>query len=283
MFLSSVRARVNICGKSLSKRVFVFGVTEGDKRSSPERRSEWEVELYWGSAMSQWKSSQKELVEYLKSSGNIQTDRVARAMLDVDRGKFLEEEMPSGMIYADQPLPLGDTQQTISAPHMHAAALEFLQSRLVPGARVLDVGAGTGYLTACFGELVKPNGYVLGVEKFQVLSEQAKKCVARAKPELLDQGIVKIVHGNIYSSDILKNEEAFDAIHVGAAAEELPKILIDKMKNGGLMMIPVGPNLFFQRLKLVRKTESGEVEVREGSLVRYVPLTKPSELGSQLQ
>eukprot|EP01026_Neomeris_dumetosa_P045543 TRINITY_DN3857_c0_g2_i1.p2 TRINITY_DN3857_c0_g2~~TRINITY_DN3857_c0_g2_i1.p2 ORF type:complete len:288 (-),score=37.86 TRINITY_DN3857_c0_g2_i1:146-1009(-) len=220
------------------------------------------------------RGSQKNLVENLQREGIVSTKRVQKVMNTVDRKKYVDEDIPSALAYADQPLPLGDTEETISAPHMHATALEFLQSRLVPGARVLDVGAGSGYLTACLGELVKPNGFVLGIEKHKILTERAHNNILNANPDLIERGIVQLIHGNALS-DALDDFDGFDAIHVGAAAEELPMVLVDKLNNDGLMMIPVGRWSIGQRLKFVKKDSKGKVTVVNGQYVRYVPLTEP--------
>lgn len=85
-------------------------------------------------------------------------------MLAVDRGDFC-----SVAPYADTPQSIGHNA-TISAPHMHAHALELLRDQLHPGARVLDVGSGSGYLAACMALMVGPTGHVVGIEHIKVCS-----------------------------------------------------------------------------------------------------------------
>lgn len=75
--------------------------------------------------------------------------------------------------------------------------------------------------------------------------------------------------------DALAGEQAFDAIHVGAAAERLPAVLVEKLKPGGRMVVPVGPHWQSQVLQVVDKDEAGKVHRRNLMAVSYVPLTEP--------
>jgi protein-L-isoaspartate(D-aspartate) O-methyltransferase len=91
----------------------------------------------------------------------------------------------------DAPLPIG-YHETISAPHMHATCLELLREHLRPGARVLDVGSGSGYLAAAMGVMVGDEGKVIGVEKHAELAQLSIVNVRRDHPELLDKGVVEV-------------------------------------------------------------------------------------------
>ena len=108
-------------------------------------------------------------------------------MLKVDRSHYCPSQNP----YMDAPYSIG-YGATISAPHMHAYALETLRDRLVDGAKVLDVGSGSGYLTACMTHMVGPQGIVLGVEHIKELVTQSEANIRRDNPELLDSGRVRI-------------------------------------------------------------------------------------------
>ncbi|KAF9419448.1 hypothetical protein BGZ94_009398, partial [Podila epigama] len=101
-------------------------------------------------------NSNAELVNLLQKASLITQPTVKRAMLAVDRGNYSRFNP-----YEDAPQTIG-YGATISAPHMHAAALESLSSFLFPGAKVLDVGSGSGYLTVCMAEMVGPKGRVVG-------------------------------------------------------------------------------------------------------------------------
>eukprot|EP00878_Enallax_costatus_P009350 GHUV01009772.1.p1 GENE.GHUV01009772.1~~GHUV01009772.1.p1 ORF type:complete len:316 (+),score=70.26 GHUV01009772.1:330-1277(+) len=228
------------------------------------------------------KSGQDMLVDYLIRSRLVKSPRVAEALRAVDRGKYINTAYASRAdAYSDHPLSIGEGQ-TISAPHMHAICLELLEKHLKPGARVLDVGSGSGYLTACMAKMVSPGGFVLGVDKVPELVVRSQASIQASNPELLspqddgDRELVRIVHGNALS-DMLAIEEPFDAIHVGAAADELHQILLDKLALGGRMVIPVGPHYSYQVLMSVDKGSDGTVTSQALMDVGYVPLTRPSE------
>ncbi|KAG2327929.1 hypothetical protein Bca4012_036962 [Brassica carinata] len=212
-------------------------------------------------------SKNKAMVENLQSHGVITSDEVAKAMEAVDRGLFVPDR---SYAYVDSPLSIG-YNVTISAPHMHAMCLQLLENNLKPGMRVLDVGSGTGYLTACFAVMVGSEGRVIGVEHIPELVASSIKNIeasAAASP-LLKQGSLAIHVGDGRKG--WAEFAPYDAIHVGAAAPEIPEALIDQLKPGGRLVIPVG-NLF-QDLQVVDKSSDGSVSIRSETSVRYVPLT----------
>lgn len=208
----------------------------------------------------------KALVEYLKQDGAIKSKKVAEVMEAIDRGLFV----PSGTSpYVDSPMPIG-FNATISAPHMHAACLELLEEHLKPGMRALDVGSGTGYLTACFAMMVGPQGRVVGVEHIpELVASSIEHINNSAAASLLQDGClsVHVSDGRLGWPELAP----YDAIHVGAAAPEIPQALIDQLKPGGRMVIPVGT--FVQELKVIDKEEDGTITIRTELPVRYVPLT----------
>ncbi|KAG2498146.1 hypothetical protein HYH03_003904 [Edaphochlamys debaryana] len=191
------------------------------------------------------------LVNHLKQRGALRSPEVARIMTSVDRAAFLGMGYTGAVAYEDHPLPIG-FGQTISAPHMHATALELLRAHLKPGARVLDVGSGSGYLTACLGLMVQPGGKVLGVEVVAPLADRSVGALRGVVPELMQDGTIRIESGNVLAG-LLAAEEPFDAIHVGAAADPLPQELVAKLAPGGRMVVPVGPAGGAQALYVVDK------------------------------
>ncbi|GIM12137.1 hypothetical protein Vretimale_15558, partial [Volvox reticuliferus] len=115
-----------------------------------------------------------------------------------------------------------------------------------------------GYLTACFGLMVSPGGRVLGVEVVPELAERSVQSLKQVVPQLLQDGTITIESGNVLSG-VLASERPFDAIHVGAAAEELPRDLVAKLAPGGRMVVPVGPHNSIQVLTVVDKAPTVEV------------------------
>ncbi|RUS13633.1 protein-L-isoaspartate O-methyltransferase-like protein [Endogone sp. FLAS-F59071] len=180
-----------------------------------------------------------ELIDNLKKSNIINNDRVVRAMKAVNRANYVSQEP-----YRDCPQVIG-YGATISAPHMHAHALEYLEPYLKPGMKVLDVGSGSGYLTSCMAEMVGPDGKVVGLEHIPELVSIAEDNVRRDQPDLLDSGKVRFVVGD--GREGFPEEAPFDCMwvyatllvlgkircHVGAAADKLPKALVNQLKAPG--------------------------------------------------
>ena len=108
-------------------------------------------------------------------------------MTAVDRGAYCPSKP-----YVDSPQRIG-FGATISAPHMHAYALEWLAGHLQPGRRVLDVGCGSGYLTACFGVMVRgEGGSVVGIDHIDGLVQLSDSNIRQGNPELLENGDVSV-------------------------------------------------------------------------------------------
>ncbi|XP_014296761.1 protein-L-isoaspartate(D-aspartate) O-methyltransferase [Microplitis demolitor] len=210
--------------------------------------------------------SNKELVQYLKRSGIIKSDRVFEAMCAVDRGKYVIRGNP----YVDSPQGIG-YGVTISAPHMHAYALEYLEDKLKNGKRALDIGSGSGYLTACMGMMVSPDGVAIGIDHISELQALATRNIKADNPELLESGRVKLFVGD--GREGYPAGAPYDAIHVGAAAKETPHALIDQLAPGGRLIVPIGPEGADQKLVQIDKTMSGEIQQRSLMGVVYVPLT----------
>ncbi|KAM1295328.1 hypothetical protein ACFX2H_015147 [Malus domestica] len=208
----------------------------------------------------------KGMVDHLKSYGVIKSKRVAEVMETIDRALFVPNGTPP---YVDSPMSIG-YNATISAPHMHAMCLQLLEENLQPGMRALDVGSGTGYLTACFGLMVGPQGRAVGVEHIpELVSSSITNIEKSAAGKLLKEGSLSVHLGD--GRQGWPEFAPYDAIHVGAAAPEIPQPLVDQLRPGGRMVIPVGN--IFQDLKVVDKGLDGSISVRTGTSVRYVPLT----------
>ena len=224
-------------------------------------------------------TSLDEFVNSLEKFNIIKSKLVGAAMREVDRAKYVRD---ASAAYEDSPQTIG-YGATISAPHMHAWCLELFESEMKPGMAVLDVGSGSGYLTACFASMLRSShpenpGKVIGIDIVPELIEYGESCVTTANPDLLasNGGLISFSTANGWEG--APSEAPFDFIHVGAAAKHMPKSLIDQLRPGGRMVIPVhvSPNDPDQALYLVEKPESGgEPTIEKLMGVRYVPLVNP--------
>ncbi|KMU79790.1 protein-L-isoaspartate(D-aspartate) O-methyltransferase [Coccidioides immitis RMSCC 3703] len=231
-------------------------------------------------------STNAQLVHNLFESGLIKTERVKNAMLNVDRGDY----SPTNP-YADSPQSIGYSA-TISAPHMHGHACEYLLPYLHPGSRVLDIGSGSGYLTHVLANLItdsssppsSTDGHVIGIDHIQGLVDMSRSNMAKSASgrKLLESGKVKFVTGDGRLG--WPEGGPYDAIHVGAAAATIHPALIEQLKAPGRMFIPVesggeasSPRLFGlggpQYIWVVDKRDDGSVHKEKVFGVSYVPLT----------
>ena len=143
--------------------------------------------------------------------------------------------------YDDKPQPI-NFNVVISAPHLHAHVLELLGDVLQPGARVLDVGSGSGILCAAFYECVRtnqPGTCVIGIEHIDTLVELSKHNLNKSYSHALASGEIVCMCGDGRLG--CAQAAPFDAIHVGAGTEEVPQELLNQLKVGGKIVIPVGP------------------------------------------
>lgn len=211
-----------------------------------------------------------DLITQMKDNGVIASDAVATAMMATDR-KFYSPRNP----YVDAPQGIGFCV-TISAPHMHAFALEYLRDHLKPGAHILDVGSGSGYLTACFYRYIqaqKDNDHtlVVGIEHQPDLVSTSKSNLNNDDDKMLKSGKLIIVEGD--GREGCLKHAPYNAIHVGAAAAETPSALIEQLAKGGRLIVPVGPDGGQQYMMQYDKRQDGTVSETRLVGVMYVPLT----------
>jgi protein-L-isoaspartate(D-aspartate) O-methyltransferase len=184
---------------------------------------------------------------------------VLEAMRQVPRHLFVPSNLQR-VAYSDRPLPIG-YGQTISQPYIVALMTETLE--VEPGAKVLEVGTGSGYQAAVLSELTSN---VFTMEIIRTLGEKARR-----RLQSLGYESVKVRIGDGYFG--WPEEAPFDGIIVTAAAGHIPAPLIEQLRPGGRMVIPVGGIYQVQRLMVVTKDDQGRVQTQELLPVVFVPMT----------
>jgi protein-L-isoaspartate(D-aspartate) O-methyltransferase len=220
------------------------------------------------------------LVKSLKRKGLIKSDIVEQAFLNVRRDDFIWEGESKLLSYTDQPLPLGDTGQTISAPHMIAIMIE--EAELAPGLKVLEVGTGSGYNAALIAYIVTlgrklTDTRIISIERNRSLVDFATGNLKRADMDKF----VKVVYGDgSLGYPIGSNEMLYDRIIVTAGARSLPDILEGQLKVGGIILAPIG-RMYDQVLVKERKAldKNGRYELKKENLmpVMFVSLVSKRE------
>jgi protein-L-isoaspartate(D-aspartate) O-methyltransferase len=202
----------------------------------------------------------RRMVEQQIAARGVRDSATLAAMSRVPRHAFV----PGAYLdraYDDRPLPIG-LGQTISQPYIVAYMTERLRPR--PGQRVLEVGTGSGYQAAVLAEIVDS---VYTVEIFRALADSARARLAR-----LGYGNVVVRHGDGYFG--WPEAAPFDAIIVTAAAGHVPPPLLEQLRPGGRMILPVGHVHGVQTLVLVEKDADGTVRTETLLPVRFVPLLR---------
>lgn len=219
-----------------------------------------------------FEEQRRRLVDSLVKQGILKNRLYIDAMLRVPRHEFV---WPSYRKYAyiDQALPLGDTGQTISAPHMCAYMMEELGA--MPGDYVLEIGSGSGYQAALLAEVVAPShvdpsrwGHVTTIEIVRELVEYARRNLERCG--YADR--VTVLHGDgTIGYPPYYEREIYDRIIVTAAAPRIPRMLLKQLRRGGTLVAPVG-DLYTQELVVVHKDMGGRISMRRSVGCMFVPL-----------
>ena len=216
--------------------------------------------------------------------GVIETAAVAEVMRRLDRRHFARSVFEPGALrpkteaYRDAPLPIS-AAATISAPHMHARALELLAPVLKgkADAKALDVGCGTGYLTVGLALL---GHEALGIENIQDLTDLSSFNFKHLEPSLKKEVENRVKFKTADGWKGVPEAAPFDAIHVGAAARTIPDALVHQLKRGGRMIIPVGaPNAPQYFVQVDKSLLDDTVQVTKLFGVRYVELVDKDNPG----
>jgi len=200
------------------------------------------------------------MVERQLRQRDITDPAVLAAMENVERHLFVPASQRAAA-YADTPLPIGHGQ-TISQPYIVARMTELLG--IGPGDRVLEIGTGSGYQSAVLSEVVGPAGEVYTIEIVAPLGRLAQETL-----EAAGYGNVHVRIGDGYKG--WPEKAPFDAIIVTAAPPEVPRPLLDQVKAGGRIVLPVGE--VWQDLRVLTKRPDGTFDNQNVLPVRFVPMT----------
>ncbi|HUW44130.1 MAG TPA: protein-L-isoaspartate(D-aspartate) O-methyltransferase [Bacillota bacterium] len=199
--------------------------------------------------------NKQELLQRLKALGF--SKNILDAFSKVKRENFIPEELEKEA-YKDTALPIGHGQ-TISQPYTISIMLSELE--LKKGQNILEVGSGSGYVLALLSEIIGKNGKVSGIEV-------VKELVAKSKESLEDYNNIEIYHRN--GSKGLPEKAPFDRILISAACREVPKELLNQLKDGGILLTPKGPR-FEQSLVVIERQGNEFKTIREIPGFIFVP------------
>ena len=206
--------------------------------------------------------ARRAMVEKQIAARGVADPRVLEAMRTVPRHLFVRPE-DIARAYSDRPLSIGEGQ-TISQPYIVAFMTELL--RLQGGERVLEIGTGSGYQAAVLSRLCKE---VYTIEIVRPLHERAVK--------LFEEGGYKNIFARFGDGYLGWKEKApFDAIMITAAAPHIPSPLVEQLKDGGVLVLPLGERRFSQSLTVVTK-KGNRLEMEEVLPVIFVPMTGKAE------
>ena len=207
------------------------------------------------------------LIKMYKDRRLVKDEIAFKAFSEVPRELFIPEKHSSSA-YLDHPLPLMNTGQTISAPHMTIMILEYLE--LSKNLKVLEIGAGSGYqaslIAAAISSDFQTTGHVYSIEIVPDLVIFAKNNIKKAKYD----HIVTILEGD--GTQGYREESPYDRIIVTAAGPKLPPPLVDQLKVGGLLVMPLGKPRSYQVMTRFRKLSESKVKEEKLSSVAFVPL-----------
>ena len=208
-----------------------------------------------------YQEEREEMVQSQLRARGVKDGKVLEAMRTVPRHLFVPERVAS-LAYSDRPLAIGH-EQTISQPFIVAFMTKALDFKA--GDKVLEIGSGSGYQAAVLAEM---GAEVWTMEIVPELAEMAESNLKEAGYEN-----VHVKCGNGYKG--WPEEAPFDAVIITAAPESIPEALVEQLREGGTMVLPVGPVNSVQTLKKVKKKD-GKLKQETLIPVRFVPMVRPS-------
>ncbi len=207
--------------------------------------------------MDEYEISRKKMVELLRGRYKIRDERVLDAMLRIRRDFFVPNALKT-QAYKDNALPIS-SNQTISQPFIVARMSELLE--LTPDAKVLEIGAGSGYQTAILATLA---GKVFAIERISILAKEAQEKINKLGFQNVTLTCADGTNGwTIYAP--------FDGILVAAGSPNLPEPLLNQLKIGGKLVIPIGQDQKTQKLIRVTRAANG-FQTEDFGACAFVPL-----------
>ncbi len=207
--------------------------------------------------MDEYKFSRDRMLQLLREKYEIRDENVLRAMNEVPRQRFVPDALKS-QAYKDNALPIA-SKQTISQPFIVARMSELLE--LIPQSKVLEIGAGSGYQSAILSKLA---GEIYAVERVPILVKEAQ-----SKLDQLNITNVKLVCAD--GTLGWQTHAPFDAILVAAGSPKIPEPLLNQLKIGGRLVLPVGENQQTQRLIRVTRRQN-DFHTEDFGRCSFVPL-----------
>ena len=205
-----------------------------------------------------WETMRNRMVERDIQARGIFDPLVLAAMKSVDRHRFVPDRVRP-YAYADRPLPIGEGQ-TISQPYIVALMSQLLEIK--PGMKVLEIGTGSGYQAAVLYDM---GANVYSIEIISALSRKTENLFRQLK--------LSIPVKNADGYDGWAEFAPFDRIIITAAANHIPRPLLNQLKPNGKLILPLGNVRYHQTLTLVTISSSGRTEVEHHGGVRFVPMT----------
>ena len=233
---------------------------------------------------------QKRIHQYNKSA--------IKALQETDRSLYCNPKFCTRVedCYEDSPQIIhsdGVNSVTISAPHIHFLMINELSSMIKTGTEfVLDIGSGSGFLTAVFGRLLREafknqtsknkekeishsHGKVIGVERISELVEASIQSIMSDDKTLIEENYLEIISGDGWLGDNMDTKTKYTIICSGAASKAVPLKLIDQLAKPGMLILPVEDNYNDQDLVKFTKNLQGNVKKEVLFPVKFVPLNKP--------
>ena len=207
-----------------------------------------------------FEQARRQMVEEQIEARGVTDSRVLEAMSRVPRHEYVPVPYRA-FAYRDTPLRIG-FEQTISQPYIVALMTELVRPE--PGDRILEIGTGSGYQAAVAAELVSE------VYSIEIIPELARSAADRLERLGVSNVVVRAGDGYLGWPE----QSPFDGILVTAGAEHIPQPLVEQLRPGARMVIPVGDSASVQILRVVEKLPGGEVEIRDIIPVRFVPLRR---------